>query len=71
LIDSWFLKDKGVVMLIEIKQGVIKRGDVITSCAFDRKYDVFEVGIMHPEFLPQKELTTGMVGYVLTNMKSS
>jgi translation factor GUF1, mitochondrial len=43
LIDSWFLKDKGVVMLIEIKQGVIKRGDVITSCAFDRKYDVFEV----------------------------
>jgi hypothetical protein len=26
---------------------------------------------MHPEFLPQKELTTGMVGYVLTNMKSS
>ncbi len=26
---------------------------------------------MHPEFLPQKELTTGMVGYILTNMKTS
>lgn len=36
-------------MLMEIKQGKIKRGDSLISCAFKKKYDIFEVGIMNPE----------------------
>jgi hypothetical protein len=30
-------------MLIEIKSGRIKKGDSIISCAFGKKYDIFEV----------------------------
>ena len=34
-------------MLIQVKQGKIKRGDIIVSSAFERKYDVFEVNIKY------------------------
>jgi translation elongation factor EF-4 len=45
LVDSWFLKDKGVVTLMQIKSGKVKKGDTIVSCAFSQRYDVFEVAV--------------------------
>ena len=33
LIDSWFVKDKGVVLLLQIRSGYIKKGTKIISCA--------------------------------------
>ncbi|CAD8148778.1 unnamed protein product [Paramecium octaurelia] len=42
LIDSWYARDKGVVLLILMKGGYLKKGDQILSCAFKKKYDVFE-----------------------------
>ena len=66
LIDSWYIKDKGVILLVQIKAGIIKKGDVIISCGFGNKYDVFEVnfrvikvGILNPEFKTQSQLTVG------------
>lgn len=34
LIDSWFIKDKGVVLLVQVKAGTINKGDSIVSCGF-------------------------------------
>jgi GTP-binding protein LepA len=42
---------------------------VIVSCAFKTKFDVFEVGILNPEYTPLPSLGIGQVGYVMTNMK--
>lgn len=66
-------------MLMQIKGGAIKKGDVIVSCGFKTKFDVFEVidiiyyqvGILNPEQNPLGALTVGQVGYVITNMKSA
>jgi GTP-binding protein LepA len=58
-------------MLFEVRSGKLKKGDSIFSCAFGKRYEIFEVGIMHPEFFPLKELTSGMIGYLLTNMKQA
>ena len=41
------------------------------SCSSQKKYEVFEVGILHPENYPLKSLSTGQVGYVYTNMKNA
>ncbi|CAD8165063.1 unnamed protein product [Paramecium octaurelia] len=71
LIDSWYARDKGVVLLILMKGGYLKKGDQILSCAFKKKYDVFEVGIQSPENVPQEKLEPGQVGYVMTNMKAA
>lgn len=45
LVDSWFIKNKGVVMLISIKDGQLQVGDRIVSCNFAKRYEVFEVSI--------------------------
>lgn len=41
------------------------------SCHTCRKYDVTEVGILHPEQTPTGILKTGQVGYIACNMKES
>jgi translation elongation factor EF-4 len=41
------------------------------SCASGKKYDVFEVGVLHPENTPLKSLKEGLIGYVVTNMKAA
>ena len=35
-----------------------------------KRYDIFEVGIVQPNMLPTSMLTIGQVGYFLSNMKS-
>ena len=44
-------------------------GDKIASCHTRKKYDVTEVGIMHPEQKPTTILNAGQVGYIACSMK--
>jgi translation elongation factor EF-4 len=46
-------------------------GAKIASHWSGKKYDVVEVGIMHPEEVPSDCLFTGQVGYLACNMKQS
>lgn len=46
-------------------------GDRIASCYTRKKYEVIELGIMHPEEVPTSELRPGQVGYVACSMKES
>jgi len=41
------------------------------SCHTKKRYDVTEIGIMHPEEVPTGELYPGQVGYIACNMKQS
>lgn len=58
-------------MLMQVRGGSVQKGDCIVSCDSGKKYEVFEVGILHPENTPLKSLRAGLVGYVVTNMKSA
>lgn len=46
-------------------------GDKIASYHTRKKYEVTEVGIMHPEEIPTSDLNPGQVGYIACNMKQS
>lgn len=46
-------------------------GDKIVSCHTRKKYEVVDLGIMHPEEVPTKSLRPGQVGWVACNMKES
>ncbi|KAJ1645223.1 Translation factor guf1 mitochondrial [Coemansia erecta] len=70
LFDTWYDTYVGVVCLMAIKDGSIKRGDRIVSSHSGTKYEVAEVGIMHPEQTPTTLLQVGQVGYIVCNMKS-
>ncbi|KAJ1814971.1 Translation factor guf1 mitochondrial [Coemansia sp. RSA 2598] len=70
LFDTWYDTYVGVVCLMAIKDGSVKRGDRIVSSHSGTKYEVAEVGIMHPEQTPTTLLQVGQVGYIVCNMKS-
>ena len=46
-------------------------GDKIASCHTGKKYEVTEIGIMHPEQEQTDQLRSGQVGYIACNMKES
>ncbi len=70
LFDSWFDSYRGVVCLIAVKDGVIKKGEVITLAHDNISYEVLEIGLMYPNETPSDALYAGQVGYLITGMKT-
>jgi len=70
LFDSWFDDYRGVICLIALHDGNIKKGDVITLAQTNVTYEVLEVGLMYPEPTIQDALYAGQVGYLITGMKT-
>ena len=69
LFDSWFDEYRGVICLMALQDGVIKKGDLISLAQAGTSYEVLELGLMYPEPTPMKELYAGQVGYIITGMK--
>lgn len=70
LFDSWFDDYRGVVCLIALHDGIIKKGDTICLAQASENYEVLEVGLMYPEPTPTNVLYAGQVGYLITGMKT-
>jgi len=70
LFDSWFDEYRGVVCLIALQDGMIKKGDLITLAQTDKEYEVLEIGLMYPDQQPMDALYAGQVGYLITGMKT-
>lgn len=70
LFDSWFDEYRGVVCLIAVHDGMIKKGDQISLAQVGASYEVLELGLMYPELTPMNALYAGQVGYVITGMKT-
>lgn len=69
IFDSLYDNYKGVVIFCRIFDGKVKTGDEILLMNTDKKYEVTEVGIMAPSFVPREELEAGDVGYILASIK--
>ncbi len=70
LFDSWFDEYRGVICLIAVHDGEIKKGDKVHLAQADISYDVLEIGLMYPEPTPTGALYAGQVGYLITGMKT-
>jgi GTP-binding protein LepA len=70
LFDSWFDSYRGVVCLIALKDGAIKKGDMVTLAHSNSTYEVLEIGLMYPNETPCDALYAGQVGYLITGMKT-
>lgn len=71
LVDSWYDSYLGVVLLVHIVDGQVKRGDKIITAANGLKYEVRECGIMYPDRVATNTLKSGQVGYLVPGMKES
>ncbi len=69
IFDSYFDAYRGVVALIRIVDGSIKKGDKIRFLATEENCLVEEVGVRRPAETPVDELTIGEVGYLVTGLK--
>lgn len=69
LIDSWYDPYLGVVTLVRIKEGSLKKGATIKMMATDAEYLVDQVGVFTPKKLYKKELTTGEIGFITASIK--
>ncbi|ANF68423.1 elongation factor 4 [[Haemophilus] ducreyi] len=69
IIDSWFDNYLGVVSLVRIKNGSIKKGDKIKVMTTGQSYNVDRLGIFTPKQVDTTELKTGEVGWVVCAIK--
>jgi GTP-binding protein LepA len=69
LFDSWFDEYRGVICLIAVQDGSIKKGDKISLAQTGNDYEVLEVGLMYPDQVPTEGLYAGQVGYLISGMK--
>jgi GTP-binding protein LepA len=67
--DSFFDSYKGVIPSIRVKNGSIKKGDIIQMMASEASYEVLEVGVNTPKPVKKDVLDAGDVGYVIAAIK--
>jgi GTP-binding protein LepA len=67
--DSYFDMYRGVVVLVRLFHGSLKKGDRIKLFSTAREYDIEEIGYLGLKFQPQKELTCGEAGYIIAGIK--
>ena len=69
IIDSWFDNYLGVVSLVRIKNGVLKKNDKIYIKSTGLSHPVSSVGYFTPKRFERPELQTGEVGFVIAGIK--
>ncbi|MFT5879289.1 MAG: GTP-binding protein LepA [Moritella sp.] len=69
IIDSWFDNYQGVVSLVRISNGVLRKGDKITVMSTGQSHLVDSVGIFTPKQTETGILNCGEVGYVICGIK--
>lgn len=69
IIDSWFDNYLGVVSLVRVKNGSLKKGDKIKVMSTGQTYNVDRLGIFTPKQVDKTELTSGEVGWVVCAIK--
>lgn len=69
IVDSWYDVYLGVVMLVRIVSGVIRRGDEIKMMSNNANYKAEQIGVFTPKMQQVDELCSGEVGYIISGIK--
>jgi GTP-binding protein LepA len=69
IVDSWFDNYLGVVSLIRIVNGTIRKKDQIQICSTGVKYETLQIGIFTPKRIEQPDLSAGQVGFLVAGIK--
>jgi GTP-binding protein LepA len=69
IIDSWFDNYVGVVSLVRIVNGELKKGSKMTVMSSQRSHIADRVGCFTPKMIDRDILKTGEVGFVIAGIK--
>ncbi len=70
LVDSWYDPYLGVVILVRVVDGNLKRGQKIKFIATGAEYVIDKIGYFTPKMINVDSLETGEVGFIITGMKT-
>jgi GTP-binding protein LepA len=68
--DSWFDSYRGVIILVRIIDGLLKKGDRIKFLSNNAEYEVNELGVHTPKPMALNQLSAGEVGYIIGSIKN-
>ena len=69
LVDSWYDSYLGVVILVRVIDGKIKKKEQIIMMSNNSKHDVERVGIFTPKAIDVDEIGPGEIGFIVTGIK--
>ncbi|CAJ1377500.1 unnamed protein product [Effrenium voratum] len=69
LVDSWYDTYLGVMVLVRVINGSLKKGQKIKMMGTGASYDVDRVGAMTPKFIQVDELRSGEIGVITGSIK--
>ncbi|GGH33961.1 elongation factor 4 [Alsobacter metallidurans] len=69
LVDSWYDAYLGVVVLVRVIDGVLKKGADITMMGAAARYSVDRIGVFKPKMTDQAELGPGEIGFITAQIK--
>jgi GTP-binding protein LepA len=70
LVDSWYDQYLGVVILVRIKDGRIKRGQRIRMMSSGAVHAIEQVGVFTPKMIPTDDLGPGEIGFITAAIKT-
>ena len=71
IFDSYYDDYRGVILYVRIVDGQLKKADQIYMMATRAHGLALEVGHLSPKMHPDPALTTGEIGYIVTNLKTT
>src|ERR1700688_4848640 len=69
LVDSWYDAYLGVVVLVRVIDGALRKGMRIRMMAADAHYEVDRIGVFRPKMTDALELGPGEIGYITAQIK--
>ena len=69
IVDSWFDNYVGVVMLVRVVDGELRRGERFRMMATNTVYAAESLGVFTPKSMPRDALRAGEVGFVIAGIK--
>ncbi len=71
IFDSYYDDYRGVILYVRVIDGHIKKGDTIDMLATGADGIALEVGSLSPSMSPKPELSSGEIGYIVTNLRTT
>jgi GTP-binding protein LepA len=70
IFDSWYDSYQGVIVLVRLVDGILKKGDRIRLFSTGVEYEVLRIGAFSPEAVDLAGLSAGEVGFFCANIKT-
>jgi GTP-binding protein LepA len=69
IFDSWYDSYQGVIVLVRVFDGILKKGEKVQLMANRKNFEVLKVGVFSPHPVEVRELGPGEVGFVIAGIK--